>query len=198
MPAIVRVAVIVGASLLFSVIYTQARGVPWKADLQKIAREKADEENKRKAKEERERIAKVASITLEQLKAHVEQGAIIVDARDRRLFAEQHLKAPLIINVPSEEMVFELDKLHPGVVNGRPIVLYCNSDACEASDVVYLALERLYGYSEMYIFYPGWDGIVAAGLETTSGEESWGDLLGGSPEAPPDPAAAPTAESGPP
>lgn len=196
MPVLVRLVTIVAASVLFSVVYTQARGVPWKADLAKIQREKADEENKRKAQKERERIQQIASITLEQLKAYVEQGAIIVDARDRRLFAEAHLKAPIIINVPSEEMDFELDKLHPGIVNGRPIVLYCNSDTCEASDVVYLALERLYGYRDMYIYYPGWEGIVAAALETVGGEESWGDLQFGDAAGSADPAAAPAGAEG--
>jgi hypothetical protein len=52
-------------------------------------------------------------------------------------------------------------------------VLYCSSEACDSAEEVYRAMaDAGFDPAELFVYFPGWDGIVAAGLETAAGTES--------------------------
>ena len=144
-----------------------------------------------------------ASISLERFQELIARGAIVVDARGPEQFEEAHLDTSTIINVSPDDEFANIDRLGPENIEGpqgpRPIVIYCNSEECHLSEVVYAELEASYGYgtpldelrsvgAPMYIYLPGWDGITRAGLATVGGEgrwtESWelNDLPLGDPE----------------
>lgn len=110
------------------------------------------------------------SISLEEFWPLAQVGAmLVVDARHREQFAEGHLDAPLIVNIPEGEVSAEAaDQLRR---TGLPIVIYCSSLVCDMGDNVYKDLLRLgLSESEMKLYLPGWDdGIVKNNLPTRSG-----------------------------
>ncbi len=63
------------------------------------------------------------------IKAKLEQGALVVDVRTPGEFARGHYEGA--INVPLSELAAQLDKFGPD--KDKPLVLYCHSGARSAS-----------------------------------------------------------------
>ncbi len=63
------------------------------------------------------------------IKALLDQGALVVDVRTPAEFAGRHYEGA--INIPLSELTAQLDKLGPD--KDKPIVLYCHSGARSAS-----------------------------------------------------------------
>ncbi|HWL92102.1 MAG TPA: rhodanese-like domain-containing protein [Phycisphaerae bacterium] len=81
------------------------------------------------------------------------QSALIIDARGPEQFAEGHVRGA--INVPAGEMEdYAASKLQ-NVDRSQPIVLYCSSQTCHASEMVYEYLVGQ-GFTNMRVYSPGW------------------------------------------
>jgi len=154
---LVIVAIAGGAGLV------RARNLPWVPDAKKI-QEKQDEHSWLRANR---------GLTLDQLLEKIDEGAVVIDARGADAYADGHLALntdPPVLNVPAEEIDQHVDRLMK--VLGYPLVLYCTSNTCEYAEELYESLTS-YGFRDIWIYFPGYEGIRDAGLPTTTGPDSW-------------------------
>jgi len=150
----------------------RAWNLPWIPDIAAL------EARKQRHQELRTRLA----VSLEEMLALVEQGAVVIDARPRAEFEAGHLALdtePPVLNVPPEEIESQLTRLME--LQGLPVVLYCASEACEFAEELYTSLEA-FGFTDIRIYFPGWEGIVKAGLPTTTGPDTWPGFAAAAPE----------------
>ena len=146
-----------GASLI------RARNLPWVPDGEAI---RAKQTLHAWLRENR-------GLTLKQFLTKIDEGAVIIDARPADAYEEGHLALnadPPVLNVPAEEIDAHVDRLMELV--GLPLVLYCTSNTCEYAEELYETLTS-YGFVDLWIYFPGWEGIVQAGLPTTTGPDTW-------------------------
>ena len=158
-----RLAALVGSALVLAACSAALRGVPWKPDLDALE-ERA---------QRHEAIHTQASVELDEFLALIDQGAIVIDARSPKEFEHGHLAAweTIVLNVPGDEAEQHVPRLAQYV--GNMFVIYCTSATCDASAYVYDALVAGgFDPADIVIYGPGWEGILAAGLETASGPEA--------------------------
>lgn len=168
--SLVRITALIFASVLLGAVSAQLRGLPWVPDVKKLAEKVAvvDELVQRRAE-----LRRSAGISIDEFKALIAEGAIVIDARTREDFEKSHLKLdtiPPVLHVEPDTLSENLERLN--MLFGQPMVLYCNSEKCELAEMLYLGLEKN-GFSGMKIFFPGWEGIERAGLERVSGPDTW-------------------------
>jgi len=172
--SLIRILVIVAVSAGAS--YIRARNLPWIPDVVAI-----------KAKEElHETLHASIGVSLEEFLALIEQGAVVIDARSQAEFEQGHLAIdcdPPVLNVPAEEIDEHVERLIE--LQGAPVVLYCASDTCDDAEELYATFQQL-GFVDIWIYFPGWKGIVEAGLKTAIGPDTWTGFAG----APPAPLSA--------
>ncbi|MFQ5806940.1 MAG: rhodanese-like domain-containing protein [Phycisphaerae bacterium] len=159
--SLVRILVIVGISAGAS--YIRARDLPWIPDVAAL----------RAAQELHEKLRATAGVTLEELLSLIDQGAVVIDARSQAEFEEGHLAIegdPPVLNVPADEVDAHVERLVQ--LQGVPVVLYCESNTCDYAEELYAALQE-FGFVDIWIYFPGWEGIVEAGLKTATGPDSW-------------------------
>lgn len=175
--SLVRISVIL--VLAAGAGYIRARDLPWTVDRNAIQREE----------DRRAEIRATAGVTLEELQAMIEQGAVVIDARPAEAFEEEHLETgfdPPVLNVPADDLDLNIDRLIP--LKGYPTVLYCTSITCDYAEDLYMEMEA-YGFYGIKIYFPGWEAIKEAGLPTASGPDVWTGFDGASGGSP-DPNAA--------
>ncbi len=95
--------------------------------------------------------------TLDLLK----NGAVIVDVREPKSYAKEHIKGA--INIPASEIEKRLSELP----SDRPVIVYCSSYSCTASLVAAKKLIEL-GRGNIYRFVGGLLEWKTAGLPTES------------------------------
>lgn len=150
-----RVLAILGLSLAVSVGHALVRHLPWVPD-----RDAQDE------------FRATVGVGLDQFLRLINEGAIVIDTRPPSAFVQGHLAAiqTFVLNVPADDFDLHLPRLRE--LQGGPFVLYCSSAACDLSEEVYAELiDAGFDPADLFIYFPGWEGIVEAGLETTVGEE---------------------------
>lgn len=161
--SVLRILVILGVAAGAS--YIRARNLPWVPDVEAI-----------KAKEDLSKILRAElSITLGEFQTLIDQGAVVIDARPQEAYEQGHLETdyyPPVLNVPAEEIDAHFDRLMHPDLQGLSVVLYCASETCEYAEELYVALAGL-GFDDIRIYFPGWEGIVAAGLPTAAGPDTW-------------------------
>lgn len=167
MASTARILVILGVSAGAAIGYVSARGLEWFPDAEMIKEEVAL----------RDWIRTNRAISLEQFLAKLELGAIVIDARPASDYEEGHLAVgpgydPPVLNVPAEEIDAHFNRLTPLLELGWPVVLYCASETCEYAEELYTGLRQI-GFADIWIYFPGWEGILDAGLPTTSGPDTW-------------------------
>lgn len=89
-------------------------------------------------------------ITMQELKAKQNKGAIIVDVRSSQEYQEGHICGA--INIPEYEINCNIDKFLPD--KEKEIVLYCSSGI--RSKDAYKKLKKI-GYKNVYNLYGGVD-----------------------------------------
>ncbi len=159
--SLIRILVIVGVAATAGFI--RARDLPWVTD---VAALEAEEELHNTLREG-------VGISLEGMLELVDQGAVVIDARSREEYEEGHLLLrcdPAVLNVPGDEIDKHVTRLMD--LQGLPVVLYCTSYICDYAEDLYITLEE-FGFTDIWIYFPGWEGIVEAGLETTTGPDTW-------------------------
>ncbi len=171
-----RILAIVAIALAAAAVNAYRSGVPWTPDMAKIA--------------EHDAFVRRVGVDVARLRELIEiESAVVIDARAPQEFVAGHLDAIDILNVPEDQVQAQIARLGPEMLAGRTLVIYCSSPRCDASEVVYRALEQYYQYPSMYIYFPGWEGIVEHKLAVASGPEKLTtiiDPLGGAPQAQPE------------
>jgi len=162
--SITRIFVIVAVSAGVAAGYITTKGLPWVPDLEAL---EATEEL-------HQTLRATAGISTEEFTSLVKQCMVVViDARPVEAFEQGHLQIdcePPVLNVPFETVHEQIDRLMP--LMGCTIILYCTSETCDYAEDLYAELQQ-YGFMDMRIFFPGWDGIQAAGLSTGTGPDTW-------------------------
>ncbi len=165
---LIIVAVAVGAG------YVRARNLPW------VPNREALEEKK----ETHAWLRENRGVTLEQLYEKVNMGGVVIDARPAELFAEGHLGIqcdPPVLNVPPDEIDAHIDRLLELQQYTATVVLYCTSLDCDFAEDLWVAMQDL-GFFDVWIYFPGWDGMVKAGVPVATGVDTWqgyGDVMDG-------------------
>jgi rhodanese-related sulfurtransferase len=115
----------------------------------------------------------IASGTLEKIELQealdlfVAGKTLFVDARSKDEFVQGHIAGA--INLPVEKARESgLGPVLTGLSLDFPIVTYCDGGNCEASiDLAQLLKE--YGYTDVAVFYGGWEQWQKAGYRTAEG-----------------------------
>lgn len=89
-------------------------------------------------------------ITIDELKAKVSQGAILIDVRSNQEYREGHLQGA--INIPDFEISSRVQKEIPK--KNQLIILYCQYGGRSKST---MNLMRRMGYTNVYNLYGGLD-----------------------------------------
>jgi rhodanese-related sulfurtransferase len=185
--AALRLFGILAAAAVLGAGYNTAGGhLPWLPLQDVVRREDEWRKTVARAQEQHEQIKREADIALAEFSALAAAGAVVIDAREAEEFLAEHLDTPFILNVPAEHLSEQQARLDAVRTLGLPILLYCQSEECEASELVYIELRDGLGVQGMRIFYPGFEGLKAAGLPTQTGPgPGWLEsvLAGGAPAA---------------
>lgn len=91
-------------------------------------------------------------ITVEELKAKVLQGAILVDVRSNQEYREGHLQGA--INIPDFEIANRIQKEIPK--KNQLIVVYCQYGGRSKNSMVMM---KKMGYTNVYNLYGGLDSL---------------------------------------
>jgi rhodanese-related sulfurtransferase len=172
--SLVRILIIVGVAAEAG--YIRARNLPWVPDVEAIQQQ----ENLHKWLRENR------GLTLEQFQNRIAEGWLVIDARPADAFANGHLytgSVPPVLNVPPDEIYNNVERLTQPGLAGMPVALYCTSITCDYAEELYTGMQSL-GFFDIWIYFPGWEGIVEAGLETETGPDTWtsfDDPVGGFP-----------------
>jgi rhodanese-related sulfurtransferase len=101
-------------------------------------------------------------------------GAVVwVDAREREKFEAGHLEGAVLLNEVEwwELLEANVETVLEAATAGRPVVVYCGTQACEASKKIATRLRDEVGVPEVYVLKGGWPALVAAGAPTAAGAE---------------------------
>lgn len=147
------------------------RGLPWQPNKQQVEQRQI----RRDAIGERhDQIRKSAGISLDEFRAMIQRGAVVIDARSREDYEKAHLRVesePPVLNMePDKADAAALNRLVN--VSDRPFVIYCNSADCTLGEELYVVLEQN-GFAGMKVYVDGWEGITKANLPTISGPDTW-------------------------
>lgn len=113
-----------------------------------------------------------AGIDLDRFVELADNGALFIDARRPAEFEAGHYDARFIANFPPGQAYSLLPEIEFLLLEGTPIVIYCQSGECGDSKAVYRLMEELFvGYdlSNVYIYPGGLEGIISAGLPVAEG-----------------------------
>jgi rhodanese-related sulfurtransferase len=155
--------VIMGVSAAVAVGYVASKGLAWVPNVAALEAEH----------DRHEQLRATIGVDLQEFRRLIDHGAVVIDARSREAFAQGHLAnacEPPVLNVPVEEIEEQVGRLIQ--LQGLPVVLYCASSTCDYAEELYTAL-REYGFEEIWIYFPVWEGILAAGLATEAGPDTW-------------------------
>lgn len=166
--SLLRIVVMLLASVAAAAGWTSYKGLPWFEDMQAV----------RARAERMKELKRSLAIGLGEVRARIEQGAIVIDARAPRQYREAHLDVVALggaipaLNVPPEYLFQNLDRL--GGLQGNVFLLYCNSPTCELAEELALGLiENGFSAEDIRIYPDGWEGFEKAKLPTTSGADDW-------------------------
>lgn len=87
------------------------------------------------------------------------KNAMVIDARAPDRFAQGHVRGA--INIPSSQKEAYTEQFLRGVDPNQPILIYCGSESCPASDILYDYLSTQ-GFTNMRVFKPGWAVLSSA------------------------------------
>lgn len=194
MTSLIRILILVGVASAAGAIHATWRGLAWVPDAS-IVRDRIDRRETVGARhlEFRERMG----ITLEELKEKMQQGVVIIDARPRVEFEKGHLLYefdPPVLNVEPMNVGENLARLD--ILRGQSLVIYCTSEECELGEELYIALEPSQLFFDVKIYFPGWEGLQAAGMPVATGPDTWVGIMGGAEPSAEEGAEAPTGDEG--
>ncbi len=182
---LVRLLLLVLIAAGVGIAFARYRGLPFKPDPARI-----DTGNTRANPPSQEAWVKATAIDLASFRQHFESGSLVIDARSPEEFEKGHLNAALVINVPgdADDVNVVVNRRLLGCT-GQPIVLYCSSGTCDASQNLWNVLQGFGFGPEVRIYHPGWEQMEKDGLPVATGPDTHGDSLcgAGAGEEPPPP-----------
>jgi len=147
------------------------RGLPWTPDPEKWRQQQ-------QAISSSAELRKKHGVDLATFRELIASGAIVIDARPADEFIKGHLLVntyPPVLNCDAERAAQQIDRLKQ--LEGQQVVLYCTSLDCHLAEELILELQRLAfdpgTIDAMKVFPEGWEGILKAGLPTTTGPDTW-------------------------
>ena len=91
------------------------------------------------------------------------QGQVLwIDARQREAFEKGHVPEALLLNEQERDtqMLEHIEKLQD---NQRPVVVYCDGHACQASRKIRSYLMETVGLTNVWVLHGGWPAWQATG-----------------------------------
>jgi len=82
-----------------------------------------------------------------------ENKAVFLDARDKALFDEGHIKGAK--NLPWYEVDDYFQRVVPGMDRETPVITYCDGESCNLSHELALFLKNM-GFAEVRVLVNGW------------------------------------------
>lgn len=101
--------------------------------------------------------------------SNVPAEVVWVDARAHEEYLENHVAGALNIN--EDGYYSQIGRFLDATGGGKPVVVYCSSEACDSADSVVRMLKRETGIREIFVLHGGWDTVRSSHLRLTSGEE---------------------------
>jgi rhodanese-related sulfurtransferase len=94
-------------------------------------------------------------VTLEIIQQKWGGEVIWIDARPRQAYAAAHIPDALLLNEQeTDALMFEhMEKLQS---NTKPLIIYCDGHACQASRKIASYLRKRLPQSEIYVLHGGW------------------------------------------
>lgn len=191
MTSLIRILILAAAASAAGAINAGWRGLPWVPDTAKV-KERID--RRETVGGRHAELRATLAISLDEFKAKMQQGVVIIDARPREEFEKGHLAYefnPPVLNIEPDKVAENTQRLEG--LRGWPLVIYCTSDDCEFGEELFIALEPTGLFFDVKIYFPGWAGLQAAGMPVATGPDTWAGMSG---EAPPMEDAAPDAGAG--
>jgi rhodanese-related sulfurtransferase len=95
-------------------------------------------------------------VTLDMVQQKWRGEVLWLDARPRHAYAKAHIPGALLLNEQERDtLLFEhIDKLQDTT---KPIVVYCDGHACQASRKIAAYLRERMPGAEIYVLKGGWD-----------------------------------------
>jgi rhodanese-related sulfurtransferase len=111
-----------------------------------------------------------AVVSLERARTLFETGkAVFLDARPLRDYQTGHIHGA--INLPWQEIDAYFDTVMPRLPVDKPIIVYCDGEACTLSrDLAQFLAEA--GFSDSRVLVNGWSLWNQAGLPTAAGRDT--------------------------
>lgn len=168
---LLRILTIIGVSVVLGTVHIEAlRKLPWTPSAEQLQQEQEYREDLRDVIDQSAAILAEAGVDHARFVELVEAGAFVVDARPADQFADGHLDAAYVINLVPDETLERAYELEPLIQANVPIVIYCESETCEDSKIVYRRLrDQFGGLGALYVYPAGWKGIVAHNLPVVDG-----------------------------
>lgn len=165
-----RIALVLLLAAGGGALQARLRGLPWRVDVaaMELRKERKDAVRGRHAE-----LRATVGVTLEEFQAAIARGATIIDARSPEEFEKEHLATesiPPVLNIYPEKFIEHLARLSQ--LQGTEIFIYCTSSECELGEELYVLLEQN-GFTGMKVYFPGWEGLKAAGVPVASGPDTW-------------------------
>ncbi len=106
-------------------------------------------------------------VTVAQVEAKWKGDVLWIDARSRDPFQKRHVPGALLINEQErDQLLFENIAVLQD--NKKPIVVYCDSGACQASRKIREHLKYNMSIDEIYVLHGGWDSLVKSRFVPTA------------------------------
>jgi len=180
MMTVLRVALLFGVSAAAGAGWMRWRhpDLPWIEDAAKVSEQLSAVEQ----------LKQELSISVDELRELIEQGAAVLDAREPGDFEDAHLDieqmgSPLgipVLNVPPSAVEDNIARLEELKGFADTFVLYCNSQTCTLSaELAYELLQVGFFKDQLRLYEPGWVGIEQHKLPVASGPDDWAGLAGG-------------------
>ena len=95
-------------------------------------------------------------VTVAQIEVKWQGDVLWIDARSRAQFEKQHVPGAVLINEQErDQLLFENIALLQD--NKKPIVVYCDSGACQASRKIRTHLKTNMAIDQIFVLHGGWD-----------------------------------------
>jgi len=100
-----------------------------------------------------------AGLPREQVRAAIEKGLLIIDARRDDQYQRGHI--PTAVNLPAETAAENLEKVFERADLEDPIIVYCGGADCEDSREVFELLKGM-GFRNVRLYFGGWEDWLRA------------------------------------
>ena len=99
--------------------------------------------------------AGVNEVTMQDIQARWKNDVLWVDARTQERYDQEHVPGALLINEFNRDNAL-FDNLEKLQTSGKPIIIYCDGQKCEASHKMREYLAESAGLPDVWVLTGGW------------------------------------------